>query len=64
MKLITITLILMPSLVGLYFLPSFVALVKRAKRVMIIVFLNFVFGWTIIGWLIVLAWSMKAKVNK
>jgi len=64
MKLITITLILMPSLIGLYFLPSFVALVRRAKSVTIIVFLNFVFGWTIIGWLIALAWSMKDEVKK
>ena len=38
----------------LYFIPTFVAISKRRKDVIKIFVYNAVFGWSVIGWLIVL----------
>lgn len=49
--------------VGVYGLPSFIAIIKSHKKSQYIVPINIAFGWTIIGWLIPLYWSLK-KGNK
>jgi hypothetical protein len=43
--------------VYLYFMPTMYALQNRKRLVIIIAVLNFFFGWTIIGWWILVAWG-------
>lgn len=40
---------------GLYFLPSFIAVYRKVRNTGSIVVLNTFLGWTIIGWIITLA---------
>lgn len=44
-------------LVGIHFLPSFVAFVREHRHAVLILVLNIFFGWTIIGWLVLLIWA-------
>jgi hypothetical protein len=46
------------SLIGLYFLPSFIAAVRRKRNTAAIFSLNFLAGWTFIGWVGALVWAM------
>ncbi|HYJ44069.1 MAG TPA: superinfection immunity protein [Xanthobacteraceae bacterium] len=41
----------------LYFLPTIVALDRRHQQRWPIVILNALLGWTLIGWIVALAWS-------
>jgi len=43
---------------GLYFLPSFIAWNKRSSGA--IIALNILLGWTFIGWVVALVWSLTA----
>jgi Superinfection immunity protein len=43
--------------VGLYFLPSIIACYRKHCNQGPIFILNLIFGWTILGWIIPLAWS-------
>lgn len=42
-----------------YFVPSFVALLRGHHKLLKIVALNFLLGWTVIGWLVALVWSFR-----
>jgi hypothetical protein len=42
----------------LYFLPSLEALGKRKRNAAAIVALNLLLGWTLIGWIVALVWSL------
>jgi len=42
----------------IYFLPSLIALLRRHKNMLAIFLLNFFLGWTIIGWVSSLVWSV------
>ena len=54
--------ILILSFIVLYFLPTMIALSKpRHKYVSAIVTLNILLGWTIIGWVVALVWSMMKE---
>ena len=44
----------------LYFLPSIIALLRR-HQVMAIILLNLLLGWTALGWIVALVWSVAAK---
>lgn len=44
----------------LYFLPTVVAS-HRGHGVTGILILNFVFGWTVIGWLVLLLWALVSR---
>jgi hypothetical protein len=49
-------------LAALYFLPTIVALLRRKKQGGVtILFVNLLFGWTIIGWIIAMAWAGSGK---
>ena len=50
-------------LIGLYFLPTLNAILKGSKcrNKEAIFFANLFFGWTVIGWFIVLVWSCTNK---
>lgn len=41
---------------GLYFLPSFIGWNKRSSGA--IIALNILLGWTFIGWVVALVWSL------
>lgn len=43
--------------VVLYFLPSFIALVREHKNRLAIFLLNLLLGWTVLGWVGSLVWS-------
>ncbi len=44
----------------LYFLPSIIAIVRGHPQVGPILVINFLLGWTLIAWVLVLAWSVSA----
>lgn len=43
--------------IALYFTPSIVAAVNKKKNGMAIFLLNFLLGWTFIGWIVALVWA-------
>ena len=47
-------------LIGVYFVPSFIASKREHHNAIAIVVLNVVAGWIPIGWLIALIWSCTA----
>ena len=49
--------------IGLYFLPIIVAAVRRRKNMLGIVLLNILAGWTVIGWIISLVWSLTGDTQ-
>ncbi len=46
--------------VGLYFLPNWVAMARKHPQGNAIFYLNFLTGWTAIGWVVALVWSLTA----
>ena len=61
---ILLTPILLVLSVALYLLPSIIA--TRSPRLTAIAVANLVFGWTIVGWFIVLIWALaeSGSLNK
>ncbi|HTS59049.1 MAG TPA: superinfection immunity protein [Terriglobales bacterium] len=45
-----------------YFLPSIVAFARSKRDSVSIFVLNLLLGWTAIGWVIALVWSLRADV--
>lgn len=45
---------------GTYFLPMIIALIRKHKQTNPIVIVNIFLGWTLIGWVVALAWSVSA----
>jgi hypothetical protein len=60
MAFILIILIIIGAVVGLgiYFLPTIIALSRNHKNKLAIFLLNFFAGWTFIGWVGALIWSV------
>jgi Superinfection immunity protein len=50
------------SMFVFYFLPSIVAFARSKRDSAAILILNLLLGWTAIGWIIALVWSLKADV--
>ncbi len=48
----------------LYFVPTMVAISRKHKQQNPISIINFLLGWTIIGWIICLAWSVSDNKEK
>lgn len=46
---------------GLYFLPTIIAVARGKKSILGIVLLNVFAGWTFIGWIVALVWSLTGK---
>lgn len=44
---------------AIYFLPSIIAFAGKRRNALAIFLLNFFLGWTFIGWVIALVWSVK-----
>jgi hypothetical protein len=51
---------ILPAL-ALYFLPTIIALVRHVRNALAIVLINIFAGWTFIGWVIALVWSLVDK---
>jgi hypothetical protein len=43
---------------ALYFLPTIIAIVRKKRNALAIFLLNFFLGWTFIGWVVSLVWSV------
>jgi hypothetical protein len=43
---------------GIYFLPTIFAAVRRSRHLVGIILLNVLAGWTFVGWVIALVWSL------
>ena len=56
-ELLLILLIVVPF----YFLPTIIALNRRNLNMKAIIVLNFLSGWTIVGWIITFVWSCAPK---
>ena len=42
-----------------YFLPTFIAVIRRKSSAAGVFFLNLFLGWSIIGWFVALIWAAK-----
>jgi len=51
-------------LLMLYFLPMFIAAKRHHKNSLVISWMNFLLGWTILGWLVCFFWSLTANTEK
>jgi hypothetical protein len=45
-------------LAAIYFLPTIVAVARVHRYMPVILFINIFFGWTAVGWIIVLIWAI------
>jgi uncharacterized membrane protein YhaH (DUF805 family) len=45
----------------IYFIPTIVAIIRRARNAVGVVVLNVLGGWTFVGWIIALVWSIIDK---
>lgn len=50
--------LMLPSLT-VYFVPTIIAIVRHARNVIGIILLNIFAGWTFVGWVIALIWSIR-----
>ncbi len=48
----------------IYFAPSIIALIRGHLSAAAIFVLNLVFGWTLIGWIIALIWSLTGNTAR
>jgi len=51
-------LVLLTLVLVIYFLPSFIALLRQHKNKLSIFLLNLFLGWTVLGWVSSLVWSV------
>lgn len=49
---------------ALYFLPTIIAAIRRSKGILGIILLNIFAGWTFIGWVIALIWSLVGEKSR
>ena len=45
----------------IYFTPFLIASIRKPEREFLIFIFNLLFGWTIIGWVLTLWWSLKEE---
>ena len=50
--------------IALYFLPTVIGALRRAKGLVGIVLVNIFLGWTFVGWVIALVWSLVGARGK
>jgi hypothetical protein len=51
------------TILAIYLFPSILARVRRHKNLLSIVLTNLMFGWTLVGWAVVLIWATTNNVN-
>ena len=47
-----------------YMMPTFVAIARNHNQTTIISILNLVFGWSVVGWVILLLWSANYNTKQ
>lgn len=62
MDFVVLTVTLVVALL-IYFTPTFVAVKRDHRNVASITVVNLFLGWSLIGWVIALAWAFSANVN-
>ncbi len=55
-----VIIILVVGSIGFYFLPFAIALIRRRHNTVAIFALNLLLGWTLIGWVVALVWSLTS----
>ena len=45
----------------MYFLPTLIAAVRNKRDVLTIFLVNFLLGWSVIGWIVCLLWALKTE---
>ena len=48
----------------IYFLPSYIAMARNHKQMVPIFVLNLFLGWTLVGWVVALAWAFTNDASK
>jgi hypothetical protein len=63
---VAIVAVILGGLVGMgfYFLPTIIALVRQKRNAIAIFVLNFFLGWTFIGWVAALFWSLATEPGR
>ena len=56
--------IILLIVLAVYFLPVIIAYLRKHCDIIPIVILNIMFGWTFLGWLAALLWSLNLDVKK
>ncbi len=56
----TVIVIMLIVGVAVYFIPSIIALLRMKKNLFAIIALNFFLGWSLIGWVVSLVWSLSS----
>ncbi len=49
---------------GIYFLPTIIGVIRHAKSLVGIILVNIFLGWTFLGWIITLVWSLAGAKGK
>ena len=49
---------------AIYFAPTIIAVLKRKRNWLAIFLVNLFFGWTIIGWILALIWSVMHEERR
>jgi hypothetical protein len=57
---LVLVLLLVVTGFGFYFLPSLIAMFRNHHQSAAITVVNLFFGWTFLGWVVALAWSVSA----
>ena len=52
------------GIAGVYFIPTIISTIRRTKRDAGIFLLNLLLGWTFIGWVGALVWSISDNTRK
>lgn len=52
------------TLACFYFIPTIIALIRNHESGVAILVVNALLGWTLVGWVVALAWSVKAQQTK
>lgn len=58
---VTVVFFIFVLLLGLYVLPSFIAFQREHKNRIPILVVNIFFGWSFVGWVACMAWSLTAQ---
>ena len=53
------TVVVLTVLLAIYFLPTIIAVCQNHRNTASIVVVNFFLGWTMVGWVLAVAWSLS-----
>ncbi len=59
----TVLVVMFIAGVVFYFIPSIIALLRMKKNLIAIIALNLFLGWSIIGWVVSLVWSLSSDAK-